>query len=249
MTHNLVVFYKTADIAAQGVRLWPSNAKLWPTYLTLGVAGLSTIFATMVLLAYCWSTKAANRWNTARFGLTVLTIGFGVVMWALAGGGLNSTSDFKGIGSQSLWSAACDATAQQLQMFDKTVDFRQFCLEQVPSSYILSFVWTELMVGMGTGMCRNWNRLGSIDDYHIHLRTGEISTETRDEENDEDASESSTIRRSIAFTASPSFISREQISSWPKPTYCNRFLIPGPSQLSRYCYYGRSFVVRSKNPV
>jgi hypothetical protein len=131
MTHNLVVFYKTANVAAQGVRLWPANVKLWPTYLTLGVASLSAIFAAAVLLAYCWGTKAANRWNTVRFGLTVLTIGFGVVMWALAGGGLNSTSDFNGIGSQSLWSASCDASAQQLQMFDKTVDFRQFCLEQV----------------------------------------------------------------------------------------------------------------------
>ena len=132
MTHNLIVFYRTANIVSQGVRLWPSNAKLWPTYVLLGVAGLSSVLATIVLVAYCWSTKAANRWNTARFGLTVLTIGFSVVMWGIAAAGIQSTSDFNGIGAQSLWSAACDATAQQLQMFDKTVNFKQFCIEQVP---------------------------------------------------------------------------------------------------------------------
>jgi hypothetical protein len=54
-------------------------------------------------------------------------------MWGIAAAGIQSTSDFNGIGSQSLWSAACDATAEQLQMFDKTVNFKQFCIEQVPS--------------------------------------------------------------------------------------------------------------------
>src|ERR1700721_1597160 len=125
MIHNLVVFYSTAKEVRQGVRLWPANAKLWPTYLMLGVASLSTILATIVLLAYFWSTKAANRWNTARFGLTMVTIGFGLIMWAIAAGGVNSTSDWTGVGSQSLWSAACDATAEQLQYFEHTVNFKQ----------------------------------------------------------------------------------------------------------------------------
>ena len=88
----------------------------------------------MVLIAYCWSVQAANRWNTARFTLTVITVGFGLVMWAVAAAGTNSTSDFEGIGTQSLWSAACDATAQKLEYFDNQINFKQFCIEQVNPS-------------------------------------------------------------------------------------------------------------------
>jgi hypothetical protein len=131
MTHNLVVFHRTATLIEQGVPAWPAHPKLWPTYVMLGVASLSAFLATMVLIGYCWSVRAANRWNTARFTLTVITIGFGLVMWAVAAVGTNNTSDFEGIGTQSLWSATCDATAQQLQYFDKDIDFRRFCIEQV----------------------------------------------------------------------------------------------------------------------
>src|SRR5579862_2049687 len=133
MTHNLVVFYATANQAYQGYRLWPSNPKLWPTYVMLGVAAFSTIMATMVLVAYTCGTKAANKWNTARFGFHLITLGVMVVLWALAAGGMQSTSDFNGTGSQSLWSATCDATPQTHEIFGHTVNFSQFCLEQVRS--------------------------------------------------------------------------------------------------------------------
>jgi hypothetical protein len=99
----------------------------------LGVASLSAGLATFVLVAYFWSVAAANRWNTARFVLTAITIGFGLIMWAVAAASTNGTSDFEGIGTQSLWSAACDATAQQLQYFDKDINFKRFCMEQVLS--------------------------------------------------------------------------------------------------------------------
>ena len=131
MTHNLVVYYSTINAVAQGQRLWPTNPKLWPTYVMLGVAALSSILATIVLLAYLWGTKAANRWNTVRFGLSMATIGFLIVMWAIAAGGMQSTSDFDGTGSQSLWSATCDASDQTHELFGHTVDFSRFCLEQV----------------------------------------------------------------------------------------------------------------------
>jgi hypothetical protein len=127
MSHNLVVFYHTAGTVNHGQSLWPSSSKVWPTYLMLAVAGISTILATLVLLAYCWSTKAANRWNTARFGLTIFTIGFMIVMWAIAAGGVQGTSGDE----NSIWSVACDATDDTKTIFGQHINFRQFCLEQV----------------------------------------------------------------------------------------------------------------------
>jgi hypothetical protein len=133
MIHNLVVFYRTQNEEAQGIRLWPSSAKLWPTYVTLGVAALSAILATAVLLAYISGTKTANKWNMARTILGIITVIFTAIIWVISAVGLQSTSDFKGIGSQSLWSASCDATDQQHEIFGHTIDFHQFCLEQVRS--------------------------------------------------------------------------------------------------------------------
>src|SRR5271155_2133842 len=105
MTANLIVFYNTASRVADGVRLWPQDAKVWPTYLTLGVAALSTILATATLLAYFWGTKAANRWNIARVSVSIGMIIFTIVLWAITIFGLQSTSSFDGTGSQSLWSS------------------------------------------------------------------------------------------------------------------------------------------------
>lgn len=131
MIDNLAVFYNTANVVLQGQRLWPVNPKLWPTYAMLGVAAVSSFLAGMVLLAYTWGTKVANRWNTARFVLSMTTIAFNFILWAIAAAGMQSTSDFNGIGSQSLWSATCDATDEQKNIFGHTINFGQFCLEQV----------------------------------------------------------------------------------------------------------------------
>jgi hypothetical protein len=134
MAVNLFRFYTTANEVVQDVRLWPSSAKLWPTYVTLGVAALSTLLATMTLIAYLWSTKASNRWNLARTTVTVGTLLFNIVMWAIAAFSLQSTSAFDGTGSQSLWSASCDSTDQQQSIFRNVVNLNQFCLMQVPLS-------------------------------------------------------------------------------------------------------------------
>ena len=133
MIANLVVFYKTEQAVVNGVSLWPHSSKLWPTYVTLGVAVLSTILATATLLAYFWGTKYANRWNIARTTLTFVSIGFIIVLWAIAAFGLQSTSSFDGVGSQSLWSSTCDATDSQREIFGHVIDFHRFCLMQVVS--------------------------------------------------------------------------------------------------------------------
>jgi hypothetical protein len=134
MTANLVVFFNTAGRVSQGISLWPAQAKLWPTYVTLGVATLSAFLATATLFAYFWGTKYANRWAVARTTLVVVAIGFSIIMWAIAAYGLQSTSAYEGVGSQSLWSATCDATDQQHQLFGHVINLNQFCLMQVCST-------------------------------------------------------------------------------------------------------------------
>ena len=131
MIANLVVFYRTEQAAVNGVSLWPEDSKLWPTYVTLGVAALSTMLATATLLAYFWGTKYANRWNIARTTVTFVSIGFVIVLWAIAAYGLQSTSSWDGTGSRSLWSSTCDATDQQREIFGHEINFQRFCLMQV----------------------------------------------------------------------------------------------------------------------
>jgi len=132
MTHNLVVFYNTTGQVRAGQPLWPSSTKTWPTYVMLGVASLSTILATIVLLAYAWGTRAANRWNTARLGLTIATVLFMIIMWGIGTAGLQGTSDGgDGTGSISLWAATCDASDEKKGLFSSIINMNQFCLEQV----------------------------------------------------------------------------------------------------------------------
>jgi hypothetical protein len=155
MTANLIVFYNTATRVADGVRLWPQNAKVWPTYLTLGIAALSTFLATATLLAYFWGTKVANRWNMARVSVTIAVVVFNIVIWAIAAFGLQSTSAFDGIGSQSLWSAVCDSTPQQHEIFGHEFNFGQYCLMQVPGPFQRKMLmgrnggWFVLELGLG----------------------------------------------------------------------------------------------------
>jgi len=130
MIANLAVFYNTVGTISNGVRLWPEKSKLWPTYVTLGVAALSTVLSTATLLAYFWGTKYANRWNMARTTLTVVTIIFSIILWLIAVYGLQSTSSFEGVGSQSLWSSTCDSTDQQHELFGHVINLNQLCLMQ-----------------------------------------------------------------------------------------------------------------------
>jgi hypothetical protein len=141
MVDNLVVFYQTADTTVNDTRLWPEDPKLWPTYVALGVAAVSTILATATLFAYFWGTKAANRWNMARVGVSIAMLVFTIVLWAIAAYGLQSTSSWNGAGSRSLWSATCDATDQQKNTFSEILNFHKFCLMQVSPLLSLSFWW------------------------------------------------------------------------------------------------------------
>jgi hypothetical protein len=140
MVDNLVVFYDTANTVINDTHLWPSDAKLWPTYVALGVAAISTVLATATLCAYFWGTKAANRWNMARVGVTIAMLIFSIVLWAIAAYGLESTSSWDGTGSRSLWSTTCDATDEEKNTFSGILDFHKFCLMQVQYS-LLSFFW------------------------------------------------------------------------------------------------------------
>jgi uncharacterized protein (DUF486 family) len=167
MTRNLIVYYNTATVVSQGQHLWPVNPKLWPTYLMLGIAVLSTVLAGTVLLAYTWGTKTANRWNTARFALSLTTIAVMVISWGVAAAGMQSTSDYNGIGTQSLWSATCDATQEQIQLFGHTVNFGQFCLEQVSSAGIgLTKQWSVVCSGIGIAL----EGLTGISYLYVFLR-------------------------------------------------------------------------------
>jgi hypothetical protein len=138
MADNLVIFYQTATTVINDTQLWPKEPQLWPTYVALGVAAVSTLLATATLFAYFWGTKVANRWNIARVSVAIAMVVFTIILWAIAAAGLESTSSWSGSGPRSLWSATCDATDDAKSLFSDVLDFRRFCRMQVRPSFPFS---------------------------------------------------------------------------------------------------------------
>jgi hypothetical protein len=91
----------------------------------------------------------------ARVSVTIAVVVFNIVIWAIAAFGLQSTSAFDGIGSQSLWSAVCDSTPQQHEIFGHEFNFGQYCLMQVPGPFQRKMLmgrnggWFVLELGLG----------------------------------------------------------------------------------------------------
>ena len=108
----------------------------------------------------------------ARTSVAVAFVLFNIVIWAIAAFGLQSTSAFDGVGSQSLWSAVCDSTDQQHEFFGHEFNFGQYCLMQV--QLVDTGILTALGVGIDLCWTRNW--VGRIDYHIVHLCDNEDST-------------------------------------------------------------------------
>jgi hypothetical protein len=135
MLHNLAVFYATQGEIYHGTMAWPESPELWPSYLTLGTAGLSALLASAVMVGYICGTKVANTVNTTR---TVISIVISVTTFVLWSGVVGSLSSTKG-SEKSLWGASCWVSEDKEDLWEKKINFYQFCLEQVSpwSSWVM----------------------------------------------------------------------------------------------------------------
>lgn len=128
-------YYETLTVDVNGQTLWntPDQTVLWPTYLTLVAAVLTSIFSTVVLIAYIWSTTTtAERIDDWRSRiLWVLLIGKIALEIATSSGMYATGAHGPADGPQSLWYQTCTATQDDANTFSSFINIPQFCGMQV----------------------------------------------------------------------------------------------------------------------
>lgn len=136
--YTLTEYFVTENTVIEGENLWPpsDDVMLWPTILTLIVAVVTLILTTIVLIAYCNGTAAADRWERRRstFGniATCFTI-FKMIACAVASSSMYITGQSTAPGPQSLWRIACDASQEAQDLFHRIIDLGNYCTLQAYS--------------------------------------------------------------------------------------------------------------------
>jgi hypothetical protein len=135
MSFTLRKYYQTIEANADGETLWnpPDRTVLWPTYFTLITAALTSIFSTVILMAYIWSATTAERIDDWRsrilLGLFLLKVALEITtssgMYATGAHGPPDPAP------QSLWYQTCTATPDIATLFHSVVNVPQFCEMQV----------------------------------------------------------------------------------------------------------------------
>ena len=133
MAFTLHKYYETINVAADGQTLWnsPDQTVLWPTYLTLVTAIITTVSAAVILTAYYRNMTTAERIDDwlSRILLGVVFLKFALEVAASSGmyaTGAHGPSD----GPQSLWYQTCTATDDAASLFSFAVNIPQFCTMQ-----------------------------------------------------------------------------------------------------------------------
>lgn len=126
MSDNLAKYYKTINDKNGTQNLWSTATMLYPNFLTLTSATITLLFAIIILLAYCWGTQAADRWDNRRATFSKIvtfihvasTVASTVVMW-------DTRSNPNSLSGQT-----CGAPPEKAPLFPQ-INFDQFCLMQV----------------------------------------------------------------------------------------------------------------------
>lgn len=134
MAFTLRKYYDTLDVTADGEPLWipPDRTLLWPTYFTLVTSTITGIFAAAVLMAYYWSTSAADRVDNWRSFLIwgVFALKFSLEIAASSSMYHTGTKGSE-TGLQSLWFQTCTMTNEQIALFGFAINLPQYCSMQV----------------------------------------------------------------------------------------------------------------------
>jgi hypothetical protein len=139
MAYMLRKYYQTLTVDVNGQTLWntPDQTVLWPSYLTLVTAVLTSIFSAVVLTAYLWSTTTAERIDDWRSRILWVLLIVKVAMEITTSSGMYATGAHgPANGPQSLWYQTCTATADDAKNFAPFLNIPAFCGMQVfPQMY------------------------------------------------------------------------------------------------------------------
>lgn len=126
MASCLQQYFATENVTNLGQRLWSSDTILWPTILALAVSLVSIVLSTIVLFAYFWGTKAADRWDNWRGYFTNTTSAVKIAFHIAVAVSLFVT----GTNPNSLQGQTCGAPPAKEPLFPQ-LNFGKFCAMQV----------------------------------------------------------------------------------------------------------------------
>ncbi|KAF3197292.1 hypothetical protein TWF192_007327 [Orbilia oligospora] len=110
-----------------------ANPKLWPTYVMTAVAGITLIFNTSVLLAYCCGKKASDKIASGSSYVKLLSPIGHLIVWGTTAG------SFKGAASgNDIWSFSCSDTPPDVsiqQQFEHKINYDMLCTTNTASLY------------------------------------------------------------------------------------------------------------------
>ncbi|EPS45005.1 hypothetical protein H072_1055 [Dactylellina haptotyla CBS 200.50] len=133
MAFTLDQFIVNQHQQVNGTGPFGSNPKLWPTYVMAGVAGVTLIFNTCVLLAYCCGRKAADRVASGSSYIKLLSPIGHLIVWGTTAGSFKVAASGKDI-----WTFACskDPSVVAIQRnFENKIDYDMICQTNTGSWY------------------------------------------------------------------------------------------------------------------
>ena len=140
---TLVKFFETRNetltVNGEERTAWAAGTITWYAYLYFGVATVSLVLNSAILIAYCRSVKRANTvadvadwWSYLQYAVEVLVWIASVAIYRY-GKEPNDEGKFK-----DLWGWTCSSAAQDIQDQVTNVDYDMYCDVQVSSSMFLT---------------------------------------------------------------------------------------------------------------
>jgi len=150
MINTAVTYFKSRKLTANGMSPWPSNPKVWPTLMLLGVSGAGLISNGAVLIAYFCGQRAANQTSSVASFFSGLYIVVHLVAWAVAAGLFKQQNALHGV-QNDLWSWSCSPSADARAETFKNVDYNFLCMSNQTSWYL-----SLVSAGMGAITLTLW---------------------------------------------------------------------------------------------
>ena len=137
-------FFATKDVFitvdGKSRTAWNANTKLWPMYMYFALSTISTFLNLVILIAYCWGIRYANRASAVESVFTGVVIVGHVVIWAV-GAALYRAGKDEQAHARDLWGWTCSLGARQIQdAFAKEINFGQYCNIQVGTYVVQALV-------------------------------------------------------------------------------------------------------------
>ncbi|KIW01535.1 uncharacterized protein PV09_07013 [Verruconis gallopava] len=117
---------------------WATQSETWPTYMYFGIAVVSLVFNSSILIAYLHSIRSANRVATLGTAFSGAVLVLNLVIWAITVALYKRRAEITRDGKHNdLWGWTCSPAAKLLQpAFKEQIDFDRYCNIQAISWYI-----------------------------------------------------------------------------------------------------------------